>query len=39
MSKEKIKKVVTSGPPGSGIFSPNRENLLAPKVLCCLPSI
>ena len=33
MSKEKIKKVVTSGPPGSGLFSPNRDNLLAPKIM------
>ena len=31
MSKEDIKKVETSGPPGSGIFSPHRENLLEPK--------
>ena len=28
MSKEKIKKSVTSGPPVSGIFSPNRENVI-----------
>jgi Fe-S oxidoreductase len=27
MSKEKTKKVITSGPPVSGIFSPHRENL------------
>jgi len=33
MSKENNKKLVTSGPPGSGLFSPNQENLLDPLTL------